>query len=209
MPQEIIKITNLPAPGLQALEEFVGALRNAFDTTRALSQDPLKVIVDFDNIEDVGIILIGALVETLRNVWRQPDVSWYATLSGLTEGSPIFRNVNTLIRMHKLSIACEGHGTLFCGVSKDDWTGRDDNYKDKDGTRMVRILNYLHGRKESPFANRQDVVNQCAGRNFGPTVVDRLLGRLDRIGLVVERYTPGGVQEWAHIVRYLPHKGSA
>lgn len=193
--------TRLPY-GPHASDALAAALDRAFETSRLSPQDPLKVLVDFQDVEDVGITLLWTLCQKLDQVW-QLDYAWYASFSGLVPNTPLFGSLSLLLKTFNLSIACESHVGQLCGVSEDDLMARGRSpYRERDWVRMATLLDYLYQQADNQFFRVQDLLVTLG---YGHSIVRRLLQKLDVMGLVVQRHAVGTRgQEWVHILRYQP-----
>lgn len=82
------KIGGLPI-GVAARDYFSNLLDDAFDQAKASEFDPLKVIIDFADIDGVGVLVVRRLIQKIDEVYEQ-DLSWYVTFGNLETTSDIY-----------------------------------------------------------------------------------------------------------------------
>ena len=210
MPKVIVRFADIPetvggiAFGTQAKDYVAKQLDAAFDQTKASEFDPLKVVVDFEGVEDIGLLVVHTLMTKIDEVYDQ-DLYWYVAFNAIEQNTALFSELSSLLKQRKRSIVCESGPTTYCGVTVQDFVARGSPYREGDWRGMAAAINHLYNLGENKFAPTADLAKLHGDLGYGKQKSRGLLNRLDTDGLILQRLVPRTNRlEWAHIARYNP-----
>ena len=210
MPKVIVRFADIPksvggiAFGIQARDYVASQLDEAFDQAKASEFNPLKVVVDFEGVEDIGLLVVHTLMTKIDEVYGQ-DLWWYVAFSGIEGSTALSNELGSLLKQRKRSIVCESGPTTFCGVTAQDLISRGSPYRTEDWRGMAAAINFLYDLGENKFAPTADLAELHSALGYGKQKSRGLLNRLDTDGLILQRLVPRSNRlEWAHIARFNP-----
>ena len=190
--------------GIQARDYVARQLDDAFDQAKSSEFNPLKVVVDFEGVEDIGLSVVHALMTKIDEVYMQ-DLFWYVAFSGIEANTALFNELGSLLKQRKRSIVCESGPTNFCGVTEQDLVSRGSQYRDEDWRGKAAAITHLYDLGENGFAPTGDLVALNSNLGYGKQKSRGLLDRLDADGLILQRKVLRSNRlEWAHVARYNP-----
>ena len=189
MPKTTVWLKDIPQPnmglpcGSAAGDSVAEQLDHSLDPGRASDFDPLKVVVSFDSVEDVGAAVLDRLVRKIRDVYSQ-NYSWYVSFTGLGEETPLYSVLSSLLKILRVSIVCEPNARLFCGVTEQDMTARTGPYRVSDWRSMAIVIDSLHNQGEDRFLPMQALVDQLGAAGYGRTKARQVVRTLDDRGII-------------------------
>ena len=210
MPKVIVRFADIPksvggiAFGIQARDYVARQLDEAFNQAKASEFNPLKVVVDFEGVEDIGLLVAHTLMTKIDEVYEQ-DVYWYVAFNGIEGSTSLFSDLGSLLKQRKRSIVCESGPTTFCGVTVQDLVAKGSPYREGDWRGMAAAINHLYALGENKFAPTAELAKLHDNLGYGKQKSRVLLNRLDNDGLILQRrVSKSSALEWAHIARYNP-----
>lgn len=211
MPKRTVRLADTPGAtgkyigGMQSVKSLLVQLEKAFDRDLASEFSPLKVVISFDGLDDVGTAPLEVLVAKIRDIYQQ-ELSWYVTFTGLDERASVYRVLGSLLRLEKLSIVCEPHAKMFCGVTERDITARGSRLG-KDWRGKAIVIDRLHKLENNKFLETDALLRTLGTANYGSSKARQILRDLDEQGIILWKYvTKQATREYAHVAKYNPEE---
>jgi hypothetical protein len=214
VPTRIVKLVDHALPGThvlfgpQSVLSVSQELDAAFLKTEASLADPLKVTVSFEDLPDIGVLVLLRVIESVRQLYKE---NWpkYVMFTGLRPQTPLYSAASALLREYKLSIACEPFKDIFCGVTAIEMATKGSVYEKEDWPGMSQIIDYLFSQPNNRFLRGAEVLAVIKKAGFSDKPGRKILKYLeDEMGVLVARQARGVKGfEYIHVVKYDPPVG--